>query len=50
MSQCRKVPYYTRLSAKIALADTHRSTSSKREETRIYWCQQHRAFHLTSKK
>lgn len=47
---CQKIRYYTRLDAKIALASTHRSKSPKRNERRIYWCQECRALHLTSQK
>ncbi len=47
---CRKVAYRSRLSAQIALANTHHSQSSSREEQRIYYCADCRAYHLTSKK
>lgn len=47
---CRKVPYYRRIDAKIALAATQRSQNPRREEVRFYWCKEHNAFHLTSKK
>jgi hypothetical protein len=50
VSRCRKVPYRTKLDAKIALSRTYLSQKSKREERRIYWCQEHKAYHLTSKK
>ena len=34
----------------ITLANTHHSQSSSREEQRIYYCADCRAYHLTSKK
>jgi hypothetical protein len=50
VTRCRKVCYRTRLDAKMALARTYQSDSPRRNEARVYWCQQHRAYHLTSKK
>ena len=47
---CHKVRYRTRLDAKIALASTQQSRNSKREESRVYWCQECKSLHLTSKK
>lgn len=48
MTTCTKIRYRNRLDAKIALASTHASRGSKREETRIYRCPECRGFHLTS--
>jgi hypothetical protein len=51
MSKCRKVRYYTRLDAKIALASTRSAAAAgDRNEIRIYWCKGCSALHLTSQK
>lgn len=47
---CAKRRLPTRLDAKIALASTHRSGLSRREEKRYYWCADCRGYHLTSKR
>jgi hypothetical protein len=43
-----KFRYRDELSAKIALANTQRPTSSRREEARVYRCPSCRGYHLTS--
>lgn len=50
MMACKKVRYRTRLDAKIALASTMAKNSAKRNEVRIYWCQECKGFHLTSQR
>lgn len=49
MSVCPKIRYRDELAAKIALANTQRAKSSKRDERRAYRCPDCAGFHLTSK-
>lgn len=44
-----KLRYKDRIAALLALADTSRSASGKREETRVYHCDKCHGWHLTSK-
>lgn len=44
---CHKVTYRTKLLAKIALA---RVQVDDHDSRRIYWCAEHRGYHLTSKR
>jgi len=50
--ECKKTSYYSKISAKLALARVQAKDDPKREKTevRLYWCPQHKAFHLTSRK
>ena len=45
-----KIKYRTVLDAKIALANTQRARSPKREEVRFYRCPNCGCFHLTKKR
>ena len=45
---CKKTKYRDRIAAAVALADTNRARSGRRNETRVYYCQSCKGWHLTS--
>lgn len=44
---CKKKKYKDKLSVMIALANCQSKGNSKRMETRYYWCEECKAYHLT---
>lgn len=47
---CTKRRYKDKLSAMIALSSCLSSGSKKRKETRYYWCDQCKVYHLTKRR
>ena len=53
MTICHKVKYHDKIAVMFALSKckfSQRKGNHKREEKRFYWCEQCKAYHLTSKK
>ena len=46
-TKCTKIKYRDKLSAMIALASCTSKHNKKRLETRFYWCDKCKAYHLT---
>lgn len=44
---CNKKKYPDKISAMFALASCKHSPKGKRQETRIYWCEECKSYHLT---